>query len=53
MGSLSKYFEESARGKCCADFIHPGQTCTETALSLLPIAAFGAIKFNFPICFVS
>ena len=52
-GSISKYFYQAAANKTCADFHHPGKTCTQAAIQCLQSGILGSSKFYFPLCLVS
>lgn len=49
MGNFSKYFNEAVKTKSCSDFFHPGRTCSEAKLDLIPKLLFGAGKYFLPI----
>ncbi|CAG9807768.1 unnamed protein product [Chironomus riparius] len=49
-GSISKYFYQAAANKTCADFHHPGKTCTQAAIQCLQNGVLGSAKFYFPLC---
>lgn len=50
--TFSKYFHIVAANKTCADFLHPGKTCTQALKGSLFDASIGSIKFYFPVCAV-
>ena len=52
-GSISKYFYQAAANKTCADFHHPGRTCTQAAIECIKNGVLGSAKFYFPLCLVS
>ncbi|XP_070505634.1 transmembrane protein 135 homolog [Chironomus tepperi] len=49
-GNISKYFYQAAANKTCADFHHPGKTCTQAAVESIQNGVFGPMKFYFPLC---
>lgn len=53
MGHFSKYFREAVRDRSCADFFHPGKTCTRAKLDLAPVLITGAMKYFLPIILFS
>lgn len=51
-GTFSKHFYEAFQAKTCADFLHPGLTCTEALKGRLIDAALGSLNFYIPICVI-
>ena len=52
-GNISKYFYQATVNKTCADFHHPGMSCTQAAIDCAKNGILGAVKFYFPLCLVS
>ena len=51
-GTFSKYFYKAVENKTCADFLHPGLTCTEALQGTIVDALIGSLKFYIPICVI-
>lgn len=51
-GVFSKIFSKAVEGKNCADFFHPGLSCTQNLRGLCVDALIGAIKFYSPVLLV-
>lgn len=49
MANFSKYFHETVKTKSCGDFFHPGKTCTQAKLDIIPGLLAGAVKYFLPI----
>lgn len=49
MANFSKYFNEAVKTKSCSDFFHPGKTCVEAKLDLIPKLLTGGVKYFLPI----
>lgn len=49
MANYSKYFNEAVKSKNCADFFHPGKTCLQAQVDLIPQLLIGGMKYFLPI----
>lgn len=49
MTSMSKLFYEATKGKTCADFCHPNQSCLRHILNLLYVLPKGCFKLYVPL----
>lgn len=52
MASFSKYFREAVKDKSCADFFHPGKTCGQAKIELIPVLIQGVVKYYLPILLI-
>lgn len=48
MANFSKYFNEAVKSRTCGDFFHPGRTCTQAKLDLIPGLLAGTVKYFLP-----
>lgn len=52
MANFSKYFDEAVKHKSCGDFFHPGRTCTQAKLDLMPKLFSGSVKYFLPLLLI-
>lgn len=52
MANFSKYFNEAVKSRSCSDFFHPGISCTEAKIDLIPKLLAGSTKYFLPVLLI-